>query len=71
MKSAAERYNDRMHSIFEKARQLEHARLEAGEMPNPNLTSPQEANKYGWYICYCGAVRRHGQSCGCFDNNCQ
>ena len=49
-KRAAERYNDRMAKLFEHCKQLEHERLERGEMPNPNLTSPDEARKYGWEI---------------------
>jgi hypothetical protein len=36
--------------IYEDARKLERERLERGESPNPNLTSPEEALKYGWVI---------------------
>jgi hypothetical protein len=46
----AQRYNDRMTRIMEDARQLERERLQRGEMPNPSLTSPEEALKYGWEI---------------------
>lgn len=47
-KSGAERRNDRMDKIFEDARRLERERLERGEIPNPSLTSPETALKYGW-----------------------
>lgn len=47
-KSGSERYNDRMHKIHEDARRLERERLKRGEMPNPSLTSPEDARKYGW-----------------------
>lgn len=46
----AQRYNNRMEKIFENARRLERERLERGEMPNPSLTSPEDAAKYGWKI---------------------
>lgn len=49
-KSGSERYNDRMHKIYEDARRLEQKRLEQGEMPNPSLTSPEDALRYGWII---------------------
>ena len=49
-KRAAERHNDRMERIYAEARQLEHERLERGEEPNPSLTSPEDALKYGWVI---------------------
>jgi hypothetical protein len=49
-KSGAERHNDRMDKIVAEARRLEHERLERGEEPNPSLTSPEEARKYGWEI---------------------
>lgn len=48
--SGAERRNKRMSKIFDKAHELEKQRLEDGEMPNPSLTSPEEARKYGWEI---------------------
>ena len=47
-KRAAERYNDRMGKIFADAKRLERESLERGEMPNPNLTDPDTARKYGW-----------------------
>lgn len=43
-------YNDRMRKIWDDCRKLERERLERGEMPNPNLTSPEDALKYGWII---------------------
>lgn len=46
----AQRYNNRMAKLFDDARQLERERLERGDMPNPSLTSPEEALKYGWEI---------------------
>lgn len=46
----AERYNNRMSKIYEDAKRLERERLVRGEMPNPGLTSPEEARKYGWEI---------------------
>ena len=49
-KTASERYNERMHKLFEQARRLEHERLERGEMPNPSLTDPETALRYGWVI---------------------
>lgn len=49
-KSGAERYNDRMAKLFENCRRLERENLERGAMPNPSLTSPEEARKYGWEI---------------------
>lgn len=49
-KRASERYNDRMAKLSEHCRQLERERLKRGEMPNPSLTSPDEARKYGWEI---------------------
>jgi hypothetical protein len=49
-KTGAERYNDRARKIFEDAKRLERERLERGEMPNPSLTSPEDARKYGWNI---------------------
>jgi len=39
-----------MDKIVAEARRLEHERLERGEEPNPSLTSPEEARKYGWEI---------------------
>jgi hypothetical protein len=39
-----------MSKIWESARRLERERLERGEMPNPSLTSPEDARKYGWEI---------------------
>ena len=44
----AQRYNNRMENLMQRCRQLEHERLERGEMPNPSLTSPETARKYGW-----------------------
>lgn len=49
-KSGAQRHNDMMDRIFDKARKLEKERLEKGEEPNPSLTSPEVAKKYGWEI---------------------
>jgi hypothetical protein len=49
-KSKAERYNDRMEAILDTAKRLECERLKRGEMPNPGLTSPEKARKYGWKI---------------------
>ena len=49
-KTKSERYNDRMAKIYEDCRQLERERLERGEMPNPNLTDPETARRYGWEI---------------------
>jgi len=49
-KSGAERYNDRMAKLMENCRRIEHERLERGEMPNPSLTDPETARKYGWEI---------------------
>lgn len=49
-KSGAERYNNRMQKIWDNARCLERQRLERGEPPNPNLTSPEDARRYGWEI---------------------
>lgn len=46
----AERYNNRMAKIFDDAKRLERERLARGEVPNPNLTSPEDALKYGWRI---------------------
>lgn len=46
----AVRYNNRMQRFFDNAHRLERERLERGEMPNPGLTSPDEALKYGWLI---------------------
>jgi hypothetical protein len=39
-----------MGRIFENAHKLERERLEQGEEPNPSLTSPGEALKYGWIV---------------------
>jgi hypothetical protein len=47
-KSGAERYNDRMDKIWDTAKRLERERLERGEIPNPSLTDPETALKYGW-----------------------
>jgi len=44
------RYNNRMEKIMEDCRRLERERLERGEMPNPSLTDPETARKYGWEI---------------------
>lgn len=63
-KSGAERYNDRMNKIFEDARRLERQRLERGEMPNPSLTSPEDARKYGWAIVGREVVRVPCKTCG-------
>lgn len=49
-KSGSERYNDRISKIYEDARRVERERLERGEMPNPSLTSPEDALRYGWKI---------------------
>lgn len=49
-KRSSERYNDRMSKLYENARRIERERLERGEMPNPSLTSPDDARKYGWEI---------------------
>ena len=49
-KRASERYNDRVTKLMAHCRRLEHERLERGEMPNPSLTSPEDARKYGWEI---------------------
>jgi hypothetical protein len=49
-KSGSERYNDKMAKIFENAKHLERERLKRGEMPNPGLTSQEDARKYGWEI---------------------
>jgi hypothetical protein len=46
----AERYNNRMHAIFAGAKRLERERLERGEKPNPSLTDPETALRYGWKI---------------------
>jgi hypothetical protein len=46
----SERYNNRMTKLMDNARRLEKQRLEDGEMPNPSLTSPEEAAKHGWLI---------------------
>jgi hypothetical protein len=53
----AERYNNRMAKIYTDAKQLERERLEHGEMPNPSLTSPEDALKYGWKIAGREVVR--------------
>ena len=47
-KSGAERYNDRVAKIMDNCRRLERERLERGEMPNPSLTDPETARRYGW-----------------------
>jgi hypothetical protein len=39
-----------MERLMEGCRKLERESLERGEMPNPSLTSPEEALKYGWEI---------------------
>lgn len=48
--TGAQRANNRMDKIFSNAKKLEQERLIRGEMPNPSLTSPEEAAKYGWNI---------------------
>jgi hypothetical protein len=35
---------------WERIERLEHERLTQGERPNLNLTSPEEARKYGWVV---------------------
>lgn len=39
-----------MDKIMDKARSLERENLKNGIQPNPSLTSPEEAAKYGWEI---------------------
>lgn len=48
--TASQRYNNKLHKIFADAHKLEQERLKAGEEPNPSLTSPEEAKRYGWLI---------------------
>jgi hypothetical protein len=43
-----QRHNNRMDNIWNDAKELERKRVAAGEEPNPSLTSPEEAAKYGW-----------------------
>lgn len=46
----AVRYNNRVDRLMADCRRIERERLARGEMPNPSLTSPEEARKYGWEI---------------------
>ena len=39
-----------MDRVFSEAKKLEQERLKQGKEPNPSLTSPEEAKKYGWEI---------------------
>lgn len=67
-KSGSERYNDRMHKIVEDAKRLEHERLRRGEMPNPSLTAPEDARKYGWEIVGRTVTRMRVKCQDCCDN---
>jgi hypothetical protein len=49
-KTGSERYNDRVDKMMADCRRIERERLERGEMPNPSLTDPETALKYGWVM---------------------
>ena len=55
----AQRYNNKMDRAFADAKRIEQERLRAGEEPNPNLTSPEEAKKYGWVPVKIGGYSRY------------
>jgi hypothetical protein len=63
-KTASERYNDRVSKIMAECRRIERERLEQGLMPNPSLTDPETARKYGWEM-EGREVKRRLIECGC------